>query len=101
MKTTPLVACVLSALASCAAVAECTPPGTPKEPPSGASASRDEMRAAQDAIRAYDVAVNAYAECIQKNGYNKQKADDALRTLQRLADAFNSELRAFKQKNGS
>ena len=101
MKTTPLVLCALLTCAPLVALAECTAPAVPKDPPSGATASRDEMRAAQEAIRTYDAAVNAYADCIKQNGYNKQKADDALHNLQRLADAFNNELRAYKQKNGS
>ena len=101
MKTTSLVLCALSTFAPFAAIAECTAPATPKDPPSGATASRDEMRSAQEAIRTYDAAVNAYADCIKQGGYSKQKADDALRSLQRLADAFNTELRAYKQKNGS
>lgn len=91
----------IAALTCGAASADvCVEPPTPAVPPSGATATRDEMRAAQEAIKAYNTAVVQFCDCIDKNNGNSIKASEAIRRLERLADKFNAELRAFRQKNG-
>ena len=82
------------------ALADCVAPTPPGDPPSGATATREEMLAAQTAIKGYDAAVNAFAECVRKDGGPTAKADDAVRVVERIAARFNAELRTFKQRNG-
>jgi hypothetical protein len=78
--------------------------------PSGSAATRAEMVAAQKAVKAYDIAVRAYADCLQQENavagdqsklaeeYDR-RTDAEVDKLQRLADRFNNELRAFKARN--
>ena len=100
---------VLAALVAAPAFADCTAPDGSVQIPSGAAATRDEMVAAQKAVKAYDNAVRAYSDCLQQqkalNGDNTKLADEfdrrtaaELDKLQRLADRFNVELRAFKAR---
>jgi len=82
------------------ALAECVAPSPPAEPPNGATATREEMVAAQAAIKSYDAAAAQYSECVRKDGGNPVKAGETIRAVERLAAQFNAELRVFKQRNG-
>jgi hypothetical protein len=99
MKALAILYTVVAAAPLCA-LADCVAPSTPADPPSGATATREEMLAAQTAIKGYDAAVAAFAECIRKEGGSTVKADDAVRGVERIAARFNAELRTFKQRNG-
>jgi uncharacterized protein (DUF849 family) len=94
------ILCTIVAAAPLCALADCVEPTPPGDPPSGATATRQEMVAAQTAIKGYDAAVGAFAECIKKDGGPASKADDAVRSVERIAARFNAELRTFKQRNG-
>jgi hypothetical protein len=94
------ILCTIFAATPLCALADCVEPAPPGDPPSGATASRQEMLAAQTAIKAYDAAVGAFADCVRKDGGPTAKADDAVRGVERIAARFNAELRTFKQRNG-
>lgn len=112
-----LTVSIMAALAAgpvCAS-ADCSPPdGNAITIPNGTTASRDQMIAAQRAVKAYDTAVKAYGDCLQQQldaqvaaGANKENLavqydkmnNDQVDRLQKLADKFNEELRAFKARN--
>jgi hypothetical protein len=102
MKSILLTGLVLvSGLAAGSAFAGCTEPAGINDVPKGASASRDDMLAAQRAVKAYDTAVKEYTECLQQSGDTSSKGNEAIDKLQKVADRFNQELRAFKEKNGA
>ena len=92
---------LLGALASSPVWAGCAEPPAVTSVPSGATASRDDMVAAQRAIKAYDTAVKEFTDCLQKSGDTSNKEGPALDQLHKIADKFNEELRTFKQKNGA
>lgn len=111
-----LTVSMLGMLAMGPAFADCTAPDGNVQIPSGDTATRDEMIAAQKAVKAYDATVKAYSECLQQEadakiaaGGDKAKISEeyAKRSnvevdkLQKIADKFNVELRAFKAKNAS
>jgi hypothetical protein len=94
--------CLLASVAAMPATAGCTRPGDISATviPDGATATRDQMIAAQRAVKAYDNAVREYTDCLQKGGDDVSKqGDDAVKKDQQLADRFNSELHAFKARN--
>ena len=99
MKALAILYTVVAATPLCA-LAECVAPMPPGDPPSGATATREQMLAAQTAIKGYDAAVAAFADCVRKDGGPTSKADDAVRGVERIAARFNAELRTFKQRNG-
>jgi hypothetical protein len=101
MKARTILFTVFAATPLCA-LADCVAPTPPGDPPSGATATREQMLAAQSAIKGYDVAVAAFSECVSKDGRPglKADADEAVRGVERIAARFNAELRAFKQRNG-
>ena len=105
---------VLAAFAATSALADCPAPDGAVQIPNGAAATRDEMVAAQKAVKAYDNAVRAYSACLEQEQHAKAPlgayrcaCDDeySRRTaaevdkLEKLADKFNVELRAFKARN--
>jgi hypothetical protein len=81
--------------------AACQAPAAPAAPPSGVTATREEMLSAQSAAKQYDAAVVAFAECVRKSGGGETQIDEEIKKLQKHAERFNAELRAFKQKNGA
>jgi hypothetical protein len=102
---------VVAAFAAGPALADCSAPDGSVQIPSGSAATREEMVAAQKAVKAYDNAVRAYSDCLQQQKaatgsdnaklaeeYNR-RVDVEVDKLQRLADKFNGELRAFKARN--
>ena len=111
---------LLSVLLAAPAFAECTAPSNEVKVPDGGTASRDDMVAAQRAVKDYNAAVKDYIECITKEMDAKvalggDKLTDADRQkisadytamqnaavdrVQKVADKFNIELRAWKAKN--
>jgi hypothetical protein len=58
------------------------------------------MLAAQAEVKTYQTAVEAFAACIDKIHGNQFKVDAAMHRLEDIAARFNTELRAFRQKNG-
>ena len=68
--------------------------------PDGATATRDDMRAAQEAMKAYNVAVTEFSACTGRTKGDVTKSNEAVGRLETLANRFNAELRTFKQKNG-
>ena len=111
---------LLTALIAAPAFADCSAPSNEVKVPSGASATKDEMVAAQHAVKDYNAAVKDYIDCIAKEMDAKvamggDKLTDADRQkisteytamqnaavdrVQKVADKFNVELRAWKAKN--
>jgi hypothetical protein len=105
---------IIAALAAGPVYADCQAPNDSVQIPSGSSATRDEMVAAQKAVKAFDTAVKSYADCLQQEqdakvaaGGDKQKLAEEyskrqnaeVDKVQKVADKFNLELRAFKAKN--
>jgi hypothetical protein len=110
---------LLAALAAAPVYADCTPPNNDVKIPDGATATKDEMLAAQHAIKDDNAAVAAFGDCLQaekdaKIAQGGDKLTDAdkvkigteyvnrqnaeVEKLQKLADQFNVELRAYKAK---
>jgi hypothetical protein len=101
MKGSSLLLCALAALTPLTASAEtCVDPPTPRDLPSGATATREEMRAGLEAMKAYNAAVTQFSACTDRNKDDVTKSNEAVRRLETLANRFNAELRTFKQKNG-
>lgn len=110
---------VLSLLCAVPAMADCTYPKKPSDPPNGAKATQDEMVAAMKATRQFDADVKTYQACLDaeteamlnalgdqakaediKRVKDKQtlKANTAYEDAAKIAAAFNEQLRAFKAK---
>jgi hypothetical protein len=79
----------------------CSEPAAFSDIPSGASATREQMLSAQRAMKAYDNAVKAYSDCLHDAGDTSNKANLAVDRLAHLAERFNTELHAFKERNGA
>ena len=103
-----------------ALAAECTAPTNDTSVPNGSKATKEQMIAAQRAVKAYDTAVKEYGECLKTAQEAElaaagDKLTDDMRVkivskyadrsnaevdkLQKMADKFNAELKAFKAKN--
>ncbi|HWW21806.1 MAG TPA: hypothetical protein VNZ06_13480 [Steroidobacteraceae bacterium] len=79
----------------------CSEPTPFTEIPSGASATREQMLAAQRAMKAYDIAVKAFSDCLKDAGDTSNRANVAIDKLEHMAQRFNVELHAFKERNGA
>ena len=105
---------LMALLAATPALADCTAPVADIEIPDGSTATRDAMIAAQRAVKEYDKAVKTYGDCLMHEVVSKvAEGGDQLKLraeydkmnnvevdkLQKLADKFNQELRAFKARN--
>jgi hypothetical protein len=96
-----ILLCAVAALTPLTVSAEtCIDPPTPRDVPNGATATRDEMRAALEAMKAYNAAVSEFSACTGRNKGDTTKSNEAVRRLETTATRFNAELRTFKQKNG-
>lgn len=95
-----LIACLVSlpALAQCLAPNVSVP-----HVPDGASASREDMFAAMQAIKIYQTAVEGFQACARKNANVDEilNAHESVTKLATIADKFNTEMYAFKKKNGA
>jgi hypothetical protein len=79
----------------------CSEPGPLTDIPSGASATREQMLSAQRTLKAYDIAIKAYSDCLRESGDTTNRANMAVDQLTKLAETFNVELHAFKERNGA
>jgi hypothetical protein len=108
-----LTSCLLVAIASGYgfAAAACEPPA-PVPMPDGATATREQMLAAQAQVRAYQAAMNELLGCIATELDSEgEKAPDEFKSLmvsrhnaavaemEGVAAAFNDQLRAFRAAN--
>jgi hypothetical protein len=113
------LALVAATVVAAPAFADCTAPTFSLSVPNGAKATKDEMLAAQRTIKEYNVAVTDFTACIQNEkdakiaaGGDKMsdadrqrvaaeyntRANAAVDRLQKLADKFNTERKAFLAK---
>ncbi len=111
---------LLTVLVTAPAFANCSAPSNEVKVPNGATATKDDMVAAQHAVKDYNAAVKDYIDCITKEmdarvamGGDKLTDADRLKIsteytamqnaavdrVQKVADKFNVELRAWKTKN--
>jgi hypothetical protein len=84
---------VLWALLAAPAFA-CDKPSAPASIPDGKTAGMDDMMAAKKAIDAFKKDMEDYLSCEKNSG----KLDMAQAELERVANRFNAEVRAFKAK---
>lgn len=110
---------LLAAVVAAPAFADCTVPTISITVPDGATATMEQMLAAQHAIRDSDAAVQKYADCLKAEqdakiaaGGDSMKDEDKVKIsadyvqrqnavadkLQKIADQFNVEVRAYKAK---
>ena len=103
-----ICAALVAGIVCCApAFADCQLPPAPSKVPDGASASEPEMIAAMQTLKAYDGDVNVYLKCLEfeerQNHMTAQQRDTqhnaAITQLQKVADKFNEQVRAFKSKH--
>lgn len=80
--------------------AECAEVESAPVVPDGASASREDMLAANKAIKAYNAAVQAYVECLRASGGSIVRENRIVDELTKVAGKFNDELRTFKKRSG-
>src|SRR5262245_52475286 len=108
-----LTSCVLATLL-CGygwAAAACEPP-TPVAIPDGATATRDQMLAAQAQVKAYQAAMNEFVACIDSESDAQgeqapaefkslmvERHNTAVAEMEGVANAFNEALRAFRAAN--
>lgn len=74
----------------------CDKPASPSAFPDGKTASKDEMMAAKKTVDSYKRSMEEYISCER----NANKAESAHSELERVADRFNEQIRAFKAKEG-
>jgi hypothetical protein len=72
----------------------CDKPAAPDSIPDGKTASMDDMMATKKAVDAYKSAMEEYLSCEKSNA----KLDAAQAELVKVADRFNTQVRAFKAK---
>lgn len=113
------LALALSLTCAVPVLADCVYPKKPSDPPNGSKATQEEMVAAMKTTKQYDADVKTYLACLDtetdslisalggdakpeaiQQVKNKQnlKHNAAIDDLQKYADAFNVQLRAFKAK---
>jgi hypothetical protein len=73
----------------------CDKPNAPDSIPDGKSAAMEDMMAAKKAVDAYKSAMEEYLSCEKSNA----KLDAAQAELLKVADRFNTQVRAFKAKS--
>ena len=110
---------LIAVLVAAPAWADCVAPVHNIKMPDGSKATKEEMLATQHAIKDGNAAVNAFADCLKAeqdakiaSGGDQMKDDQKqkigaeyanrqnseVEKLQKLADKFNVELRAYKAK---
>ena len=92
MKKYLSIAVLLAAIAGPAMA--CDKPSAPAAIPDGKSAAMDDMMAAKKAVDAFKKDMETYLACEK----NSSKLDSAQAELERVANRFNAEVRAFKNK---
>jgi hypothetical protein len=108
-----LTPCLLAVIASGYgfAAAACEPPA-PVPMPDGATATRDQMLAAQAQVRAYQAAMNEFVACLDSEAEGQgdqapsefkslmvERHNAAVAEMEGVAAAFNDQLRAFRAAN--
>lgn len=88
-------AAVLSLLTGAPALA-CTPPQAPSSIPDGKTAGKEVMLAKKKEIDRYKRLVEEYLTC----EVNAVRTQNAQAELERIANRFNAEVRAFRAANG-
>jgi uncharacterized protein YfkK (UPF0435 family) len=115
---TRLTLALIALAATGVAQAACIYPRAPDRLPDGATASFEEMAAAQKVVRQFNEDINAYNSCLdlemvslEKSGaYDEnrltelramqaKKNNAAVDEVQSLADRFNEQLRIFKARD--
>lgn len=88
--------------ASHAFAAECALPTAPAVP-NGASASIDEMKAAQDSVKKFLADTDDFLKCLDFSHVADAdtKHDKAVDQMQKLASNFNDQLKAYKAAHPS
>jgi hypothetical protein len=123
-----LLSSVLTLAALCASshiYAACVYPKAPDKMPDGATASKDEMIAAQKLVKAYNEDIKTYTDCLKSENADAMKADGkkpekermtkdqkdeldkvvvqknnaAVDEAQAVTDRFNEQIRAFNAKS--
>lgn len=95
MKKLRIAIAATGALLSGPALA-CTPPTAPSAMPSGKTADKDVMLAKKKEVDRYKRLVEEYMAC----EVNPVRVQSAQADLDRVANRFNAEVRAFKAANG-
>lgn len=109
---------VLAGLAATAAQATCIYPRPPESVPDGATATYEEMVAAQAAVKLFDADIAAYNACLamelqallasgeieesrkaELEAMQVKKNNAAVDEAQAVADRFNEQLRVYKERN--
>ena len=109
---------LLTGLAATAAQATCIYPRPPENLPDGATATYEEMVAAQTAVKQFDADIAAYNTCLamelqallasgaiddarraELEAMQVKKNNAAVDEAQAVADRFNEQLRVYKEKN--
>ena len=115
MKSLPALILVAAAVATTGAQAECAFPKAPDAGPDGKTASAEVMASAAAEFKAYNEAVNAYGTCLDEETKGKsaglgdgqlrqlktiqvKKYNSAVEELQKKAELFNAQVRAFKAR---
>jgi len=92
MKKTVSIAILLAAFA--APTFACERPNAPGSLPDGKTAAMEDMMAAKKAVDAFKRGMEEYLACEKSTA----KAESAHKDLEKIADRFNAEVRAFKAK---
>jgi hypothetical protein len=103
MKGFSILLCALAVLTPLTVSAQaptCVEPPAPPDAPDGATATRDEMRAAQEAVKTYNAVVTEFSACIHHTKGDVTKSNEHVRRLETVANRFNAALREFKQRSG-
>ena len=109
---------LLTGLAATAAQATCIYPRPPENLPDGATATYEEMVAAQTAVKQFDADIAAYNTCLamelqallasgaiddarraELEAMQVKKNNAAVDEAQVVADRFNEQLRVYKERN--
>ena len=85
---------VLWAACAVPVFAGCTKPTAPASLPDGKTAAMEEMMAAKKAVDAFKKGMEEYMTCERI----ASKVNDAQAELEKVADRFNQQVRAFKAK---
>lgn len=112
------VTATLAAFGAVTASAACIYPRPPENIPDGRTASYDEMVEGQKSVKAFDADVTAYNACLQMeldalladpslddarrseiSAMYVKKNNAAVDEVQSVADRFNEQLRAFKERS--
>lgn len=115
---TRLTLALIALSASGAAQAACIYPRAPDRVPDGATATYEEMVAAQKAVQQFNEDVNAYNACLDLEQAEREKSgaydenqltemramqakrnNAAVDQVQAIADRFNEQLRIFKARD--